>query len=44
MKKEKLELHTIREIAKVIDHPKHPFSISIKCKGNKRLLLHCDKE
>ncbi len=44
LKKDKIEVHVIREVAKVIDHPKHPYAISLKCKGSKRLLLHCDKE
>lgn len=44
LRREKIEVHIIREIAKVIDHPKHPFAISLKCKGSKRLLLHYDQE
>ena len=42
MKKEKLELFAVKEVTRMLGHPKHPHCFTMKSKGNKRVLLNAD--
>ena len=42
MKREKIELYHVREITRMMDHPKHPHCFTLKFKGSKRVLLNAD--
>ena len=42
MKKEKIELATVRCVTQIFNHPKHPNSFCLRMKGSKRLILNAD--
>ena len=44
MKKDKIELLTVRSITQLTRHPKQPHSFTLKFKGSKRIILNCDTE
>ena len=44
MKREKIELLTVRAITQVTCHPKQPHSFGLKFKGAKKIVMNCDSE
>ena len=42
MKREKIELLTVRAITQIGRHPKQPHSFALKLKGAKKIVLNCD--
>ena len=44
MKREKIELLTVKGITQVTRHPKQPHSFALKFKGAKKIVLNCDSE
>ena len=44
MKREKIDLGSVRGISRLFNHPKHPHSFSLKLKGSRKLILNADSE
>ena len=42
MKREKIDLASVRGVTRMIDHPKHPHCFTLKMKGSKQLILNAD--